>query len=198
MTKVSSRPNPFLSIWTKPRWTFDHFFQARNGDSLYGWPFLIYGIYTAIAIGKDVALLFDRDPSPVTRLGATIFITLFNTGVFLLVLGKIYPWIIQKIGKLWEGKASINQLGTVHAMAIIPYTLELVYQLILIALDLEGSENPYHALLSYIIWILNIRIIIIGISKAQKFSYGLALLNAVLAYLPVFLLQIWLSSIKNL
>lgn len=194
---MSNKPNPFLTIWTKPRWTFDQFFYKSQSDSLYGWPFLIIGIYAGLISSRDMELMLGINSSVWVKILASLLIILLATGGLILVLGKIQPWLMQKIGLLWNGKATINQLGTVNSFAQIPHSLIVTYQLIVLSLGIDSTLNPYYFVFSYIIQILVIRITIIGISKAQKFGYVFALMNWLLSFLPILLIQIWITIIRS-
>lgn len=194
---MSNKPNPFLSIWTKPRWTIEHFTRKHESDSLYILPFIFYGIYAGLEISKDVELLFDANPTLEIKIGARATCILCAIALIILILGKVQPWFIQLIGRLWNGKATVNQLGTVSALAHIPYILVLIYEIIAMPLGIDSSTNPYYFIFSYIIQILVIRITIIGISKAQKFGYLFALMNWLLSFLPILLIQIWITIIRS-
>ena len=192
MSNHQPKLNPFLTIWTKPRWTIDHFIYNQRSDSLYILPFIFYGIYVGLEISKDIELLFDANPTLEITIGARAICILCAIALIILVLGKVQPWIIKLIGRLWNGKATVNQLGTVSALAHIPYILVLIYEIITLSLGIDSSTNPYYFLFSYILQILVIRITIIGVSKAQKFGYIFALMNWLLSFLPILLIQLLL------
>ncbi len=89
--------------------------------------------------------------------------------IFLTFLAATYffPWAIRMTGKIWKGNASFKQLQTIFGLSQIPVILVLSLQL------------------------LNL---IIGVSKVQKFSYGLAIVNLVVMISPFILLRLIIGN----
>jgi hypothetical protein len=58
----------------------------------------------------------------------------------------------------------------------------------------EGTIVATDPLLEFICFLISMRILIIGLAKVQKFSYGLALLNVFLPALMGSILVYWLRS----
>ena len=76
------------------------------------------------------------------------------------------------------------------SLALIPEIISLSY--ILIVLTVTGEVVEVNYFIRLISWIFSIRILVIGLSKVQSFSYGLAILNIVLpALILVFIQSLW-------
>ena len=101
-----SMQDPYLTIWTKPRATFEYFFNERTSNSIFSLPFVIYGFSMGLTIGGDITALFSDTPTLEERLLSYLFATILSTGLAFLILGQIQPWMIKVVGKIWNGAAS--------------------------------------------------------------------------------------------
>ncbi|RED96029.1 YIP1 family protein [Marinoscillum furvescens] len=191
---MPSKPNPYLTIWTKPRSTFESFFYERFSQSTYGLPFIIYGISFGLNMGPEIYLLFDVNPEPQYKLLTYVLTSLVGVGATYLILGILNPWLMNLIGKIWKGEASTSELANVHSLAGIPFCLMLTYQLFLLLIRAEPTLANINAGFQYVLWIVGFRLLVIGVSVAQKFSYGMALLNILMAYLPYVIIRLSLGS----
>ena len=138
--------------------------------------------------------LFSDNPTLEERLLSYLFATILSTGLAFLILGQIQPWMIKIVGKIWDGAASTRQLANVNSLSGIPYCLILFYQIVLLALGKDPSTYSVNPFFQYVLWIVTFRIFLIGLSIAQKFSYGIALLNFFISILPIVLLKLALNN----
>lgn len=183
--------NPYLTIWTKPKETFETFFSEREGNPTYGFPFVVNGISLGLFNGANTVAIFNINPTLYDKFIAYTFSIAVSIGLVYLFLGLIQPWFVQVIGQLWKGQASRNKIANVNSLSIIPYCLVLLYQLILL---IQWQEPLINEGIHYLIWLLSFRILVMGVAMVQKFSYGLALLNILLSLLPFGLLRLVLNS----
>ena len=86
------------------------------------------------------------------------------------------PGLVKLVGRIWNGESTMRQMVNVYSISSIPYGLLLIYQLILFAIGEDPLLDRVNAGYSYILWLWSFALLIIGISKIQKFSYGMALL----------------------
>lgn len=186
--------DPYLTIWIKTRATFEHFFNQRTSNSIFGLPFVIYGFSMGLTMGEDISALFDINPTMEERLLSYFFAILVSIGLAFLLLGQIQPWMIKVVGKIWNGAATTRQLANVNSLSSIPYCLILLYQLILFALGKDPSIYAVNLFFQYVLWLFTFRIFLIGLSVVQKFSYGIALLNFLISILPIVMLKLALNN----
>ena len=186
--------DPYVTIWTKPRATFEYFFNERKSNSIFGLPFIVYGISIGLTIGHDVSGLLEAYPTKETLLLSYLISTIVGTGLIFLILGVIQPWMIKVVGKIWNGEATTKQLANVNSLSGIPYILVLIYQLILLTLGQDPTKYLVNPFFQYALWIVTFRIFLIGLSIAQKFSYGIALLNFLISVLPFVILKLAMNN----
>lgn len=141
--------------------------------------------------------LFDDNPSIGDRLLAYLIASLISIGLSFLLIGHVQPWMIKIAGKIWNGAATTRQLANVSSLSGIPHILILLYQLIILALGKDPSIYAINPLFEYALWVFTFRIFLIGLSMVQKFSYGIALLNFVISFLPIVILKLALHNFPN-
>ena len=91
--------------------------------------------------------------------------------------------MIYLAGKLLGGKATFEKIHTVAATATLP----LIFFQIFIFINSLINENynftePDNYLLSLLFWFINFRILIVGLSITQKYSFGFAIVNVIIPY----------------
>jgi len=114
-----------------------------------------------------------------------LVIALIFSGLFgLLFISTVLTYSIWGISKLLEGKATKDQIRLVLAYSFVPNLIPLISGLILIIpavilndIELISIQNP---IATFIIWIFTTRILLIGLSFYNKYSYGYALLNIII------------------
>lgn len=106
-------------------------------------------------------------------------------GTAFLILGFIMPGLVKLVGRIWNGESTMRQMVNVYSISSIPYGLLLIYQIMLFAIGEDPLLDRLNGGLSYIVWLWSFALLIIGISQIQRFSYGMALLNILISYLPI-------------
>ena len=162
--------NPYKNIWMKTSKTIDSLLIHGFDKRLVNLNFLISGLVTVLSnYHHNYYGLFGI-------FGSLAIILIFSVlGGFLLKYLLSYTYLL--IGKIWKGKASYNEMVLVISLALIPEIIELIYILINVPIIGKGFEINY--VISLITWIFSMRILVIGLSKIQGFTYGIAVLNLV-------------------
>jgi hypothetical protein len=167
---------PWITIWYKTSETFDYLIETKKFDIKYNWIF--YGIALIVGIPKALDPDYSEILSPIFALIIGIAGTLFG-GLLIQYLWVFVFWIF---GKILQGKATNEEIRIVFAYSILPFFFKLVL-MILDLLKLFGDTSEikniglYNNFTNGILFLLFLRLFIIGLSKVQKFSYLYALLN---------------------
>ncbi len=182
--------NPYYNSWFNARKIIDEKLKS-DWVSDHGFiPYLIYGLNSSLLQASD--LLF---------LGSNL--SFIVVALVIIAVGFFYAIVIRVIavnavyftGKLWKGQASKNEIDTVVSLSFIPYLIVLIYS-VAITIASKGdifivSEN---GILTWIVYIFSLRILIFGIARVQKFSYGLSLLNAWLPQLIIIVIYLFIRG----
>lgn len=175
---------PFRDIWFSPAKTFQALASRGKGQKLYVWPVIIVGLTWGLELAPSLSLSLEEGSfSTVIAIALPIAIV-----AAFIVLCLLFPVLVLLTGKLWRGKASMRQLANVFSIASIPYGLLLIYLVLLIATgNFSGADNV-SGIFTYILTLWTFVLLVIGVSKVQGFSYAIATLNLIVAYLPILLL----------
>lgn len=185
---------PIFSIWFKPLKTFDFLAQQEieKKNNNINIIFFLVSMAAGFSSANDFHKLFEGNYY-VALIAAMIFSGLFG----LLFLNTVFTYSILWTSKLFQGKASKNQIRLVMAYSMIPNLIHLIIGLILIVpaiivndIELISYQNPITLI---VLWIFTLRILLFGLAFFNKYSYGYALLTIVL---PVIILQGILYWIK--
>ena len=179
--------NPYLTIWFKTSKTIDNIFNKRI-HFRYEIPILIASISNVFGSNTIEEFGFG--------LAGSIIIAIILIGPFYYINAIIYPWLILKTGKLLKGKSNLKDLQIIIGLANIPIIIILIYQLLSLSIGKYIGDTQVNYSFQLIVWIFFIRTLIIGISKAQKFSYGFAVVNIFLSTFLVILLVLLITLIK--
>ena len=157
----------------RPGILFDEIFSHSNhwkySDLIYLIGAFLIGLPTAIDINDG----WFSDPNLIGFIGLTLFVM-----ALLWILIYVFIWMHLFVGKILRGRAKMKQMITVFAIALIPNLVLLSFHLgYKLATKNLGEAYDPPSILSIIIWIISLRILVVGISKAQQFSYGRAILN---------------------
>jgi len=169
---------PFLSIWTKPTKTFEYLAQRRLAGKENHLGFLIVLISYSMYLAR-----FDEYSKPIDGSALAGFFVSFTIAPLLgLICFKyIYPYFVWKIGKIFNGKATFDEIQVVMIYSALPLLIYPVLAFIfVIPAALAGNIDlilhpPY--IIAVVCWILSIRILIYGLSRFNKYTYGYAVLN---------------------
>ncbi len=186
--------NPYISIWLKPKETIDKFIHQRINNSILLPPIIILGLSMGLETATEMTLLLEDDQSPLALLGIYCGSAMSFVGIAFILLSLIHPWIIKTIGKIWNGKSTSAQIANVISLSLIPYSPILVYQVLAILTMSDPSNEFINAGVYFILYLIGLRIQIIGISVVQKFSYGLSLLNLLISILPYIVLSLIINQ----
>jgi fatty acid desaturase len=137
----------------------------------------------------SLALLIPKVPQTVEKyksmghqsVAYSIIMTILAIGMLILFFKYVYSFIVLKIGKMLQGKASKLQVQVVLAYALVPTLISLLISVVLVAIAIVGKDvaiiGYQNQFTGFIIWIFAMRTFIFGIAQYNKFSYGYALLN---------------------
>ena len=155
----------------------------------------IYCIWDYATAESGLSLFFDFDSGIQQKLAGVTFILILGT-VMGLFSKLVWINIIFFFGKIWKGEATKRNIDTVLSLSLIPEVFKFIYLTGKVIVS-NGSLNDLQisGALTIICLILSLRILLIGLSRVQKFSYGFALLNI---FVPQLVLTILYFSIRGL
>ncbi|MEQ8714975.1 MAG: hypothetical protein RIC80_18290 [Cyclobacteriaceae bacterium] len=178
----------------KPRATIEEFFNGKRGDSIFLPPIFVLGLSVALESGQDINSMVAIDSSPIDVALSYIISLLLSLALTFLFVVLVHPWLTKTIGRLWNGKATSPQIANVFSLALIPHFLILAYQILAILAQIDPSQSYMNAGVDFILYLVSLRILLIGISVIQEFSYGFALLNLLMTALPYLLVSLIINS----
>jgi len=182
--------NPYQTIWLNPKRTFEDFVVKNETQSLFVAPIIILGFIFGLNMTPDINAIIDDE-----FVWWSLLITMpAGIGIAFLVFGFIMPGLVKLVGRIWKGESTMRQMVNVYSISSIPYGLLLIYQLLLFVSGEDPLVEKVNAGYSYILWLWSFALLIIGISKIQRFSYKMALLNILLSYLPIIIIGILRST----
>lgn len=193
--------NPWLSIWVKPRKTvralveYDVNFRFIVMCAIYGF---LYMLQTSqfLALGQSSSLLVIIILSAVLAIPAGYIV--FNISSFFAFL----------LGKLIKGKGSFKQIRAATYWSTVPMVVTLLFWIFCIVINgnslfvpgyeksLVGSASIINLVIGIAQFVLAIWGLIIylhALGEVQGFSAWMALLNAFLAGLSIFILLFLVS-----
>jgi len=178
---------PLLSIWIKPRKTFEFLEkreEVRNTNAVN--TLIFFGSMTAgLSNANDIIKVLELNPY-IGLLIAMIFAGLIGLFLFHFVVTPI----ILLTSKLFQGKARFKEIKLTIAYSQVPNLVYLVIGLITIVLSLIFGEyeilNYGNNFTYYVLWLFSLSIVIYGLAYFNKYSYGYALLTLLI---PIALFQ---------
>jgi hypothetical protein len=158
-------------IWYNPIHLTD---SIKDTDWVKKWGIWLY-LLTGLTESFQYAMTVDFDLSGKLTV-------MFIVGTFyILILRFISINAIYFIGKLWDGQATKRQIDTVIALGLTPEIFKFLNLIISLFSNIDNVENAsINPGLFFVCAILSIRLLIIGIARIQKFTYGFAILNVIL------------------
>lgn len=178
-----SKNDPYFSVWFNTRATIDNILTGQVRFKYY--------IPILLTIFSGYIGELDRPLDEGIHIALILSAITILLGYFLL--GHFIPWIILKIGKIWNGKSGLKELQIVIGLTQIPVILILIEQLIFMAFGEIKPDWSVNIGIQWISWVFYMRILIIGIARVQGFNYGIAILNLVLSLLPFLLIRLIFS-----
>jgi len=180
--------NPYRTIWLNPKRTFEDFVVNNEDQSLFVMPFIILGIGFGLDMSTDTSAIISE------RLANLFLNLLLGIGASFFVMALVIPGMIKLFGKIWKGPATMRQLVNVCSLAYIPFSLIVIHQIILTIAGGTGGMDDVNQGISYILWLWSFGLLIIGVAKVQRFSYGMALLNILISDLPFILIGLIIAK----
>lgn len=169
---------PLLSIWTKPIETFEYLAERRLAEKENHLGFLIVLISYSLYVSR-----FEEFSKPISGSALLGFIVSFAIAplIGLICFNFIYPFFVWKIGKIFNGKATFDEIQQVLVYSSLPILIYPVLAIIfIIPAALTNNMNLIlhpPGIIAFVCWILSSRIVIYGLSRFNKFTYGYAILN---------------------
>jgi hypothetical protein len=186
-----------LTIYVWPVKTFEYLIALddKKKNSIMNILFFFSSMYVGIFKFREISSLIN------INIFLSLIFSMLLTGLFGLFLYRtIFSLIIWSTGRLFEGKATKEQVKLVLAFSLIPDVLRVILGLsfalpamFLKYPDLISYQNP---LVSWILWIISLRILVYGLAFFNKYSYGYALLSYLLPLAIMETLQYAINSIK--
>ena len=174
----------FKTIWFDPKKTIEEFNSKNVNNSLFFQPLIFTGLVFAFDISSDISGVFEMKKFFLNFL----FSLPIGIGLAFLGLALIIPWLIIVFGKIWRGASTMRQMVNVCSISVIPLNLLLVNQIVLLVFGYEPTLEQVNAGLYYVLSVWSFALLIIGVSSMQNFSYGIALLNVLISYLPLLII----------
>jgi hypothetical protein len=176
------RINPWLSIWVKTEETIDRLKDSnwanRQGLLIYS----VVGINSVV--DREMPQLLESSWSKVT-----FAIVVIVAGIIFGMLVRIF-WInlIFYFGKIWKGQATKRNIDTVLALSFIPEIIRFLNLTLRFFIDDNLTHIQIHEGLTIICVLVSLSILLIGLSRVQRFTFGICLLNILLPSLSIWIL----------
>lgn len=193
-------------LFTNPRAAFQDIILWNRAEVVHI-SFFLVSIEKAFE-RAELNSLGDRE-----TLQSIVLSVIFIGGISGYIFMHIYSFAIDFTGKWIGGKARKNEIRNVVAWASIPSIfLLIVFLLRIIAFgeNVFRSESTYEdnefseylgyffAIIQIVLIFISLRLLVIGISIAQQFSEGKAMLNVVLGILLLIIPLVLLVMVFNL
>jgi hypothetical protein len=178
---------PLLSIWIKPRKTFEFLEkreEVRNTNAVN--TLIFFGTMTAgFSNANDIIKVLEINPY-IGLLIAMIFSGLLG----LLLFHFVATPIILLTSKLFQGKAKFKEIKLTIAYSQVPNLVHLIIGVIVIVLSLISGNSEIlifgNNFTFYVLLLFSFSIVIYGLAYFNKYSYGYALLTLLI---PIALFQ---------
>ncbi|WLR51567.1 Yip1 family protein [Bacillus tianshenii] len=177
---------PWLTIWTMPRITLRRIFNSNPTKGL-------IPLAALVGIGSILGQASGREMTLSTLLALALFFGPV-VGVVLMYGGS---WFTYLTGKWLHGQATQQELRAAYAWTSLPNIAAIPIALTEISIFGTGGlvevnimQNALYLpflLLEMVLLIWGIVLYVIGISEAQQFSIGKALLNIFIAFFVLLL-----------
>ena len=175
----------FITIWTRPKLTFEHLLLYYPKDFVLLLAFLGGGARSFDrAIGNDLG---DKMPLPVI-----LTVVPFFGGLSGLLVWSIYSGLMSWTGGWLKGDASPEECRTVLAWSMVPSICSLLLLIPLLAVSGSTVFTSEDSIFEIIYWVLSlllsawsVYLLITGISLIQNFGTGRAILNMILPGLVI-------------
>jgi hypothetical protein len=169
------------TIWTKPGETFDYL-NKLNKDKTDLTLDILFVLYSLSVTVPFIAQVYHKAGD--FNIYLTIIVVLLLTLVVALIIKFIFSFILWSFAKLLQGEASIKQTRIVAAYTLVPQLINLAILIVLIVIAVINNDTAIityqNPLTQIVIWFFSARIMIIGLSRYNKYTYGSAIINILL------------------
>lgn len=180
--------NLYKSIWLNPKRTFDEVIVNNKEQSIIVLPIVLAGMVIALDLTIDMQGLFGE-----AKIMFMLFLLIsipLGIGAAFLFLRLILPGLIKLSGRIWNGAASMPQIANVCSISSLPNSIIIINQIALLLLGKDPDLDNVNSGIKFVLWLWSLSLLIIGVSRIQRFSYGLALLNILIGNLPILLIAL--------
>ncbi|MCK3685751.1 YIP1 family protein [Maribellus sp. YY47] len=172
---------PIFSIWTKTRQTFQ-FLEERDekeNERMINILFFLASMFAGFSLAFSVTKTSEINYYLVLPFAFIV------SGLMGILMWKfVFAYIVWGVGKIFQGKASIEEIRLALAYSLIPNLVHLVIALVLLvpAIIFDNSEliGYRHPVTIYVLWFFAFRIFVIGLSYFNKYSLVYAFLTAII------------------
>ncbi len=172
---------PIFSIWTKTKKTFQ-FLEERDDESnstMITVLFFLSAMVVGFPNSHDIHKIIGGNYY------LSLLVSLFVSGlVGVTIYNYIFSYVILGVSRLFKGKASIDRIRLVFAYSLIPNLIILLVGLVMIipalVLDDKSLVGYNHPIANYILWIVTLKIMVVGLKYFNKYSYLFAALTVVM------------------
>ena len=173
--------NVLLTTCLWPRKTFEYLItlDEKKKNNMMNMLFFFTSMYVGILRAHEISSLLNFN------LFFSLIISMLLAGLFgLLIYRTIFSLFFWSIGRLFEGRATKNEIRLTLAFSLVPFILLIILGLsiALTAIFLKRPEliSFQSPIVLWILWIIRLRILVYGLAFFNKYSYGYALLNSLL------------------
>lgn len=174
----------------RPSKIFDDIFKYSDYWRYADISLILTSIFLGLIISiNDFAYQFDLS------MFGFLVVCLLSILLFWGLIKFLPAVVLISAGKVMGGKANLNKMITVISISTIPNLIVFFYELIYLLLSKNNTLQfipPF--IISFLVWIISIRILIVGISKAQKFTYGKALLSLFVVVISMQILYLFFKG----
>lgn len=176
--------DPLLSIWINPKRTFRDLdtLESQKNKRIVNLMFFLLGVTAGLSSAVEIHLEYELS------LAIALILVLPVSGLLgVFTFRTVVTFFFWVLARLFEGKASKDEIRLVLAYSFLPYILYLILGLIMLFiaanngnLDMVSYRNPVTQI---VLWTLSIRIMVYGLAYFNKYSYGYAFLNCLIIIL---------------
>lgn len=172
---------PIISIWINTKKTFQ-FLETKDNESnslMITLMFFLSGMLAGFPNSFDMYLL----------IGGNYYLSLFVTLIVFGLVGLafynyLFSFVFLGVCRIFKGKAPIDQIRLVYAYSLIPNLIVLLISILMIipavVLDDKSLIGYSHPIANIVLWIVTLKIMVIGLAYFNKFSYLFAALTVLI------------------
>ena len=141
--------------------------------------------------GLSISLFISVELNPLIENLLLSLVTSIIGGVTLglILLAFIFSGLLWYAGKVLNGESDYYSVKVVVGLSFIPHILILIIQILHLLMGEVIEVNMVNQGLYLVVDIFRFSILIVGLSRIQKFSYGFAIVSVALAFVPLLLLR---------